>query len=165
MQQGASFGEKLENAIATLVRLGYHEIVIIGRDCPDLEPVDLHRAFESLEQNRLVLGPDHRGGCYLIAFHASDAPRLTGVQWQRNTDFRQIRERFVGDSVLELPVKADLDTWQDLWLLARSKSSLRSMAKALLDTLRVSHAFPPDSAPPCDSLQRISWQLPPPLRV
>ena len=162
-QEGASFGERLENAIETLAQVGYQQIVIIGQDCPDLELVDIRRAFEFLEKHRLVLGPDHRGGCYLIGFHASDAPRLTGVLWQQNTDFRQIRGRFAGDPVLQLPVKLDLDTWQDVWLLARSKNPLRTMARILLRSLLALRPIAPSSVVARDSEQRISWQLPPPL--
>ena len=164
VQQGASFGERLENAVATLVRLGYREIVIVGQDCPDLASSDVRRAFELLDDHRLILGPDHRGGCYLIGLHANDAPRLNGVRWQRNTDYRQIQRRFASDSVVELPVKQDLDTWKDIWLLASSKSPLGCTARILLDS---PSTLPPieSSTPARDSEQKIFWQLPPPLRA
>ena len=164
-QCGASFAERLGNAIESLVRLGYQEIVIVGSDCPDLAQGDIIHAFELLRQHRLVLGPDHRGGCYLIGLHANDAARLIGVQWQRNTDYRQIRQRFAADSVIELPVKLDLDTWEDVRLLADSKSPFRWTARTLLDSLFTFLTVARSSAATRDSEQRISWQLPPPLHT
>ena len=44
----------------------------MGRDCPGLGALDIERAFAELTSKKLVLGPDHRGGCYLIAFRIAD---------------------------------------------------------------------------------------------
>ncbi len=63
-QQGESFAERLENAVASLAKLGFEVIVAVGRDCPSLRGCDIAETFERLKENRLVLGPDHRGGCY-----------------------------------------------------------------------------------------------------
>lgn len=165
VQQGASFGERLENAISTLVRLGYREIVIVGQDCPDLQSADVRRAFELLDTHRLVLGQDHRGGCYLIGLHAIDASRLHAVRWRRNTDYDQILRRFATDPVVELPVKFDLDTWRDVRLLADSQSPFRWMALLLLNLFSAALPFALTSEPRRDSERKIFWQLPPPLRT
>src|SRR5260370_8195746 len=69
-QEGASFGQRLENAMETPARLGYQEIVIVGRDCPELGESDIIQAFALLRQHHLVLGPDHRGGGYLLCIHS-----------------------------------------------------------------------------------------------
>ncbi len=164
-QEGASFGQRLEHAIECLVGIGYREIVIVGSDCPDLAQSDIVHAFELLRQHRLVLGPDHRGGCYLIGLRANDAARLNGVLWQRNTDYRQIRQRFAVDPVAELPVKIDLDTFDDIWLLAGSKSPFRWLAKALLDSKGDYIALEINNAPHELQEQRILWQLPPPASL
>src|SRR5260370_15192860 len=65
-QEGTTFGQRLENAIESLARIGYQEIVIVGRDCPDLGQSDISAAFGHLRPNRVVLRPDHPGGSYLI---------------------------------------------------------------------------------------------------
>ncbi len=39
-----------------------------------------------VERHSLVLGPDQRGGCYLIGLRLKDRARLRGVCWQRDTD-------------------------------------------------------------------------------
>ncbi len=163
-QCGASFAEMLENAIESLAQLGYQEIVIVGRDCPELGQSDIFEAFELLGQHRLVLGPDHRGGCYLIGIHANDRGKLNGIRWQRNTDFRQILDRFGNQEVCRLCVKIDLDSLTDVWLLARSRSQWSIVAELLRKVLLTSRFFLRRTAKmyPIEN-QREYWQLPPPV--
>jgi len=163
-QEGASFGQRLEHAIACLAGIGYEEIVIVGSDCPDLEQSDISNAFELLERHRVVLGPDHRGGCYLIGFHSRDLSQFKGIRWQRNTDFLQILERFGKQAVCKLPVKIDLDSLGDVWLLARSRSQWSVVAKLLKKLLLNRRSFAPrtEKIYPIEN-QREHWQLPPPV--
>src|SRR3954463_8606445 len=44
-QRGQSFGERLSNAFDELAQRGYDQIVIIGRDCPELGAVDILDSF------------------------------------------------------------------------------------------------------------------------
>ncbi len=163
-QCGASFAERLENAVESLARLGYQEIVIVGGDCPGLDQSDIIQAFELLGQHRLVLGPDHRGGCYLIGIHANDGGKLHGIRWQRNTDFCQILNRFSNQDVYQLCVKIDLDTLSDVWLLARSRSQWSIVAELLRKLLLTCQFFLLRTAKmyPVEK-QREYWQLPPPV--
>lgn len=117
-QQGRGFSQRLQNAIDALSAAGYEQIVIVGRDCPQLTTDDISRAIELLVTRRLVIGPDHRGGCWLIGFRVADRARLRGVTWQHDTDARQLRQRFNGDAA-ELEIKFDIDHTGDLALLAR----------------------------------------------
>ncbi|HEY2713552.1 MAG TPA: DUF2064 domain-containing protein [Chthoniobacterales bacterium] len=133
-QHGATFAERLERATDEVAALGYEQIVIVGRDCPLLENADINRAFSGLTTRQLVLGPDHRGGCYLIGLRASNRSLLRGVCWKRNTDCRQLIERAGGD-VLLLPIKQDVDSWRDLSLLARSSLKLGRLLRLLLERL------------------------------
>ena len=162
-QQGATFAERLENAVETLAKLGYTQVVIVGRDCPDLEAADIQRAFEQLDDHKLVLGPDHRGGCYLIALHLGDRAVLKGICWQQNTDCGELTRRFGSDQTALLPVKLDLDSVADIRLLARSTSRWRYLAAELLRSL-ASGATPFLFRPFISSqaFLRVLWQLPPP---
>lgn len=117
-QRGRSFGERLENAVEELTRAGYQRIVIVGRDCPQLSAADVALAIDQLETQQLVLGPDHRGGCYLIAFHTADRARLRGIRWQQNTDAAQLLSRFGDCKIALLETKFDLDSIQDVGALA-----------------------------------------------
>jgi len=164
-QQGASFAERLENAIETLARLGYDQIVVVGRDCPDLEISEITQAFSLLKAHGLVLGPDHRGGCYLIAFHVRDRFRLKHVRWQRNSDCRELQERFGCEATFLLPVKYDLDSLSDIRLLSRSCSHWRTVAKRLLNSLALRFKeYRPRLVDSSSERMRLRWQLPPPVR-
>jgi 2-phospho-L-lactate guanylyltransferase (CobY/MobA/RfbA family) len=125
-QSGTSFAERLENAVESLAAAGYSEIVVIGRDCPALAAADVALAFERLAVNRLVLGPDHRGGCYLIGLRAADRALLRGIRWKRNTDCAELRARC--DEVSFLTPKHDLDSLADFQLLARTGETTAPVA-------------------------------------
>ena len=112
-QAGRDFAARLENAIEKINELGHDEIVIIGRDCPSLRPIDIEQAFEELGFAKTCPGPDHRGGCYLIAFRLRDRDLLHGVRWKRHTDCEQLRDRCRPSEVSLLPLKHELDSWAD----------------------------------------------------
>jgi glycosyltransferase A (GT-A) superfamily protein (DUF2064 family) len=134
-QQGATFAARLEAAVDQMAQLGYDKIVMIGRDCPRLHPGDIATAFRELAQKRLVLGPDHRGGCYLIGLRANERGLLRGIRWRRDTDCRQLCERCASGTVALLATKQDVDTWSDLRLLARSDDRPGRIAAAILEKL------------------------------
>ena len=131
-QTGHDFAARLENAIEKTHEMGYDEIVVIGRDCPGLRPIDIEDAFGKLASSKLVLGPDHRGGCYLIAFRLCDRALLRGVRWKRHTDCVQLRDRCLPSEVCLLAVKHDLDSWADVRLFARCGDPLARLASFLL---------------------------------
>jgi glycosyltransferase A (GT-A) superfamily protein (DUF2064 family) len=163
---GAGFGERLEDAVDNLATLGYDNIVIIGSDCPSLTANDIANAFRLLGQKRLVVGPDHRGGCYLIGLHASDRAMMAGIRWQQNTDCAELLRRFGERSTAQLQVKIDLDALEDLRLLARSKNAWSVLAAILLQSLDVIPCEAEESSHGSTAKhQTLSWQLPPPLRA
>lgn len=132
-QTGASFAERLENALDVLAARGYDEIVTIGRDCPALSAADVALAFEQLAAKRLVLGPDHRGGCYLIGLRAADRELLRGIRWKRNTDCAELCGRCEESDVSLLAPKHDLDSVADIQLLARTGEVASRLAAFLLN--------------------------------
>ena len=163
-QEGSSFGERLENAVQTLTDLGYKKVVVVGSDCPDLDLGDIELAFSALEQHRLVLGPDHRGGCYLIGLDTSERRLLHGIRWQQNSDCAELLQRSGSRQTFVLAVKQDLDTIADIELLAKSVSRWRDLASCLLRA--VASFFAAARRIRIHSRlrsRRIQWQIPPPL--
>jgi glycosyltransferase A (GT-A) superfamily protein (DUF2064 family) len=161
-QTGRHFTERFENAIAAVEGLGYDEIVVVGRDCPHLCGADIVTAFGQLAHKRLVLGPDHRGGCYLIAFRGSDRDLLSGIRWKRNTDCEQLRRRCNPAEVFLLPVKHDLDSWADVRAFARSAGSLSNLASFLLEIFCSFCAAARVFVDLAAQRIRVRWQMPPP---
>jgi glycosyltransferase A (GT-A) superfamily protein (DUF2064 family) len=161
-QVGNNFAERFENAIETVASLGYDEIVAVGRDCPRLCESDIETAFEQLKNNRLVLGPDHRGGCYLIAFHSSDKNLIRGVRWKQNTDCAQLRERCLPAEVSLLTVKQDIDSWDDIRMLAREGGSPAGVASFLLKVVGSFNRATSHFVDLSSHWTRVRGQMPPP---
>jgi hypothetical protein len=161
-QSGAGFRARFENAIEEVARLGYDEIVAVGRDCPALSAADVEQAFAELAARKLVLGPDHRGGCYLIAFRARERALLRNVRWKRNTDCRQLQDRCVPGAVFLLPVKQDLDSWADVGVLARSDELLASVARFVIAVAGLAGASIRYFVSSAWRATRVRQQMPPP---
>ncbi|HEY2139011.1 MAG TPA: DUF2064 domain-containing protein, partial [Chthoniobacterales bacterium] len=161
-QVGRNFAERFENAIETIARLGYDDVVAIGRDCPALSGRDIEHAFTELKSSRLVLGPDHRGGCYLIAFHSADRALLRGVRWKQNTDCAQLRRRAGTAQAFLLPVKHDLDSWSDLRMFARTGDPMARLAAFLMQGTTTAGRRARLFVSVLSRHIRISQQMPPP---
>ena len=163
LQQGTTFAEKLENAVEQIAGLGYEQLAIVGRDCPKLEEQDLVLAFRQLSNHQLVLGPDHRGGCYLIALRVRDRHLLRGIRWNRDRDFAQLRSR--SRAVATLAVKPDLDSWADLRLIAANEDWIAQLLRFALPTIFGSLGIGPSFVSLSAQHMRLCWQLPPPAPV
>lgn len=161
-QCGGDFAERFESAIESLAALGYSEVVAVGRDCPALVAADIGQAFAELCDHRLVLGPDHRGGCYLIALRTSDRVLLRGIRWNQNTDCAQLCARSGPSTVFLLPVKHDIDSWADLKLAASVNERVARLAAFLLQTIGVSLVERPPIFHAATQFVRLHGQIPPP---
>lgn len=161
-QAGTTFAERIENATATLASLGYAEIVMIGRDCPELCEDDISIAFAQLESKRVVIGPDHRGGCYLIAFRTIDRQLLRGICWQRNTDCAQLLAHCATSEVTLLAVKHDVDSLADVRLIARGGGWAGSIARLIVAVIACGAAWSSCAVDRLARFMRIQHQLPPP---
>jgi glycosyltransferase A (GT-A) superfamily protein (DUF2064 family) len=160
-QHGKTFGERLSSAFDELAQRGYDQIVIVGRDCPELTVTDIRDAFSALYESRAVLGPDHRGGCYLIGLHATDRALLDGIHWQQNTDFRELLNRVGASQTVCLATKFDLDSLEDVRALSIHSRAWRALIDSLLAPPRVHRIGTIIIS--TDHHARISWQTPPPL--
>jgi hypothetical protein len=158
-QRGASFGERLDLALEEISNLGYDEIVVVGSDCPGLTTTDITAAFAGLASKRLVLGPDHRGGCYLIGMRTSDRHLLRGIEWNRDRDRAQLKSRVGAKEVALLATKQDLDSWEDVRLLARAAHYLAEFVVRLFQFGNSGREFFVDLT--AQSV-RVRGQMPPP---
>ena len=65
-QHGADLGQKMKNAISSVLRMGYEKVVLMGTDIPQIHTETIRSAFDSLENEDLVICPAMDGGYYLI---------------------------------------------------------------------------------------------------
>lgn len=116
-QVGENFGERLHNAIENVFNKGYQSLIVIGNDCPQLTPHKIITAAEALHKKDFVIGPDKRGGIYLIGFNKNSSYKkfCESIHWQTRTVLKNALSYFKIDTVnyLLLPVLSDFNTIKD----------------------------------------------------
>lgn len=117
-QTGPDLGARMHAAVGA--RPG--AVVVIGTDCPFLEPDDLVRAAGALRfaGADVVLAPAFDGGYVLIGMDRPRPELFAGVEWGTGRVLAQTRERAraVGLRLLELEARRDVDRPEDLEALA-----------------------------------------------
>ncbi len=115
-QQGTHLGERMGNALRRALERGAERVVLIGTDLADLEPTDLDQAFRRLENDRVVLGPAHDGGFYLVGLRRFVQGPFQPVEWGTSSVFERTAGAFrsAGYRVECLPSRRDVDVPEDL---------------------------------------------------
>ena len=98
--------------------------VIVGTDCPALDPNILVEAFNSLRTHDLVLGPASDGGYYLIGLRKLSPGLFEGISWGTDVVLAETRSRaeVLGLSVRELAILDDVDEPKDLAVWEQHRS-------------------------------------------
>lgn len=65
-QRGEGLGERMYNAIRSVLAMGYDKCVLIGSDIPEITAAHLQSGFDALEGADVTLGPTEDGGYYLV---------------------------------------------------------------------------------------------------
>ncbi len=121
IQVEEDLGGRMIHAFGELYEREHDKVLIIGSDCNELSTEILQSAFNSLDDNDVVLGPTHDGGYYLIGMKKLHADLFTGKDWSTESVFEQtirsIDENGLSYSVL--PKLNDVDHKEDVpenWL-------------------------------------------------
>lgn len=128
IQNGANLGERMLNALSA--GLECHSMaLIIGSDCPSVEPGYVHQAVAALQEYDVVLGPSDDGGYVLIGARRVVPHMLDNIAWGTEGVLDQTCERLkaLGLSVGLLEPRWDVDEPED-W--ARFQATLQSPAAA-----------------------------------
>ncbi len=64
--ENISLQERFYLAVNSTFEKGFEHVIVVGNDCPQLQLGDIQKASAQLEVNDLVIGPDWRGGTYLL---------------------------------------------------------------------------------------------------
>ncbi len=80
-QQGGDLGERMKNAFREVFQQDYTKAIIIGSDCPSLNEDILSDAFESLDNNDIVIGPAYDGGYYLLGMKTLYSSLFQNIEW------------------------------------------------------------------------------------
>lgn len=137
-QAEGDLGARLIAAFDRAFRAGAGKVVVIGSDCPDLDPDTLRQAFARLDDAQAVLGPAEDGGYYLIGLRAPMPHLFTKMDWSESAVLKRTLERLRlrGESFQLMPVRSDVDTFGDLKALARRLSTGESVAHHSRDAIQ-----------------------------
>lgn len=69
-QQGNDLGDRMQDAFEQTWQQGAEKVLLIGSDCPGINPSIITSGLEYLQQHDVVLGPASDGGYYLIGLPA-----------------------------------------------------------------------------------------------
>jgi uncharacterized protein len=126
LQVGADLGDRLIHAHRTKLDQGFHNLVIIGTDCPELSTTTLNQAFTQLQTHDLVLGGAIDGGYYLIGLKKFLPKLFSNIPWSTSTVLAKTLDiaKNLGMSEFMLPTLIDVDTAQDLEVWEKVKAQI-----------------------------------------
>ncbi|MDO6825459.1 TIGR04282 family arsenosugar biosynthesis glycosyltransferase [Marinobacter sp. 1_MG-2023] len=114
VQQGANLGDRMLNALGNALE-SHPLAMIVGSDCPSVEPGYVHQALVALEEYDVVLGPSDDGGYVLIGARRVVPHMLDDIDWGTEAVLEQTCERLkkLGLSVALLEPRWDVDEPED----------------------------------------------------
>lgn len=126
-QGTGDLGDRLQRALAEAFAAGAQRAIVVGIDCPPLEPSYVREALAALVEKDVVLGKATDGGYYLVGVRrsvsvAERAALFRGIDWGSDRVFAQTLERVRSQqlTIAQLAPLSDVDRPEDLWLWDRS---------------------------------------------
>ncbi|MEM7575305.1 MAG: DUF2064 domain-containing protein [Bacteroidota bacterium] len=116
-QLSSSFGENLSTAISQVFAAGFSQVLVMGNDCPQLRLSDLRKCEQKLSAGQTVLGPDFRGGAYLLGLRREDFDheRFAALSWQSASLWSDLQALF--PAAYQLRRLRDVNKGEDLLAL------------------------------------------------
>ena len=114
VQEGDDLGARMAATFAHGLAAG-DRVVLIGSDCPVLQPADLRDAASAVRAHDAAVAPAEDGGYVLVAL-ARPVPELfAGIAWGTSAVMDQTRARLaeLGIAWKELPTRWDVDRPED----------------------------------------------------
>lgn len=116
MQGEGDLGDRMARSFEAGFGAGYDRIVIIGTDCPQIDPDLIREALSELQQKDLVLGVATDGGYYLIGLSRMIPAIFQDITW--STELVLMQTLAIADrlsvSYHLLRMLSDIDRPEDL---------------------------------------------------
>lgn len=124
-QCGRDLGQRMYNAFQRGLEQ-YAAVVLVGSDCPDIDPDYLKRAVAALQTAPIVVGPANDGGYVLLGARVVTEDLFNGISWGTDQVFVQTQRALAREGLqwAELPRLTDIDRPEDLaiWEALRRES-------------------------------------------
>ena len=120
-QRGDGFGERLLLAAEDILACGFASVCLIDSDSPTVPAAAYELAVAELSRagDRVVLGPSHDGGYYLIGLKTAHPEPFREISWSTGSVAEETRRRCreAGLELVELPMWYDVDDAATLGVL------------------------------------------------
>jgi hypothetical protein len=130
-QVGNTFGEKLANAYQEVFDQGYQAVISVGNDSPEINQINWVNITEKLQKGENILGPNLRGGAYLIGLTKSQFQKsaFASLPWQSNKLFKTLVYYCESNAVstIILDKLRDINTIHDLKLFLKNSASFKNI--------------------------------------
>jgi hypothetical protein len=133
----ANTSEFTGTAIQVIFERGFEKVICIGNDCPALDKNRILEAAEKLQTTDTVLGPDNRGGVYLLGISQKDfKPEVfENLAWQSEKMLESYIEQADNQSILMLESLSDIHTFQELQTYTTSKYFIAFLLQIIEQTI------------------------------
>jgi hypothetical protein len=112
-QRGDGFGERLLATAQDLFKCGFASVCLIDSDSPTVPRGAFAMAVDALRRpgDRIVLGPSHDGGYYLIGMKQTHTALFENITWSAATVFSETLAAIqsIGVELVSLPLWYDVD--------------------------------------------------------
>ncbi len=117
LQTAGDLGQRMLSAFEEVQNCGYHQMAIIGTDCPEISVEIIESTFSALSKNDVVFGPALDGGYYLLGLKKVNPLLFNQMTWSTSTVLQDSLERCQKAKLRTqlLPELRDVDTEAD-WL-------------------------------------------------
>ena len=134
IQIGATFGERITNAVQSVFDLGFEKVIAIGNDCPELTVHHLQEAKRELQTNDFVFGPDFKGGAYLLGISKKyfEPTNFENFNWQSRNLFTSLTDFYKHNQLKILPFLNDVN---DFFSFKNAVNNLSFKSKLKIDLL------------------------------
>ena len=114
-EQSPDLGLRMHEAFSQAFAKGHERVLIIGSDCPDMNPALLNLAWDMLGHRDLVIGPAEDGGYYLLGLRQPQPQVLLNRTWSHERVFEEAMDSIeaLGLSHFVLPKLYDVDNLTD----------------------------------------------------
>jgi glycosyltransferase A (GT-A) superfamily protein (DUF2064 family) len=127
----ATFGQNISRAISCVFEKGFEKVICIGNDCPALQKEHLIATAEALNTTDAVIGPDFRGGTYLIGLSKKvfDTNSFQNLPWQTSELLEHLVMSFCGKRIQILDQLSDINSFQDLYFYPTARHIISFLLK------------------------------------
>ena len=115
VQVQGDLGMRMEKAFASVLER-CDKAVIIGSDCPEINPQIIQSAFDRLDLADVVIGPTLDGGYYLLGMRSLHTALFRDMSWSTESVYDDTIRRIKNANLLytQGPTLSDLDYEEDL---------------------------------------------------